>query len=271
MQNLPPPPKQSTYGSIALDWAKGHKIFSGLAAFVLVVALVNSLAGPTDAEPPGTQVAATSASPTAWPEPAVAPEPIIPTTRIPAVEGLQLQRARDRIAGKNLDVSVVKKFSHEAVGTVLRQSETAGDRVDEGTAITLFVAKAFPRVPTLAGANGKTSKKRLSNAGYDVVIRLQESSSVTAGTVISSIPVAGAEVRPGAKITLLVAKAPPPPPPSTPSCHPSYQGACLDPDASDYDCAGGSGDGPKYTGYVRVVGYDEYGLDADGDGAGCES
>lgn len=56
----------------------------------------------------------------------------------------------------------------------------------------------------------------------------------------------------------------------TASCHPSYEGACLDPNASDYDCAGGTGDGPKYTGYVLVVGNDEYGLDGDGDGEGCE-
>ena len=54
-------------------------------------------------------------------------------------------------------------------------------------------------------------------------------------------------------------------------CHPSYAGACLDPAASDYDCAGGSGNGPKYTGPVRVVGPDVFRLDADGDGYGCES
>lgn len=53
-------------------------------------------------------------------------------------------------------------------------------------------------------------------------------------------------------------------------CHPSYKGACLDPNASDYDCIGGSGNGPKYTGKVRVVGPDVFRLDADGDGWGCE-
>jgi hypothetical protein len=53
-------------------------------------------------------------------------------------------------------------------------------------------------------------------------------------------------------------------------CHPSYTGACLDPTASDYDCRGGSGNGPKYTGKVRVVGPDVFRLDADGDGWGCE-
>jgi hypothetical protein len=54
-------------------------------------------------------------------------------------------------------------------------------------------------------------------------------------------------------------------------CDPNYSGACLDPYASDYDCEGGSGNGPDYTGEVTVVGVDHYGLDADGDGIGCEN
>lgn len=56
----------------------------------------------------------------------------------------------------------------------------------------------------------------------------------------------------------------------TSECDPSYTGACLDPYASDYDCEGGSGDGPLYTGAVVVVGDDHYELDADSDGYGCE-
>lgn len=52
-------------------------------------------------------------------------------------------------------------------------------------------------------------------------------------------------------------------------CNPNYSG-CLDPYSPDYDCAGGSGDGPDYTGTVEVLGYDEYGLDEDGDGIGCD-
>jgi len=52
-------------------------------------------------------------------------------------------------------------------------------------------------------------------------------------------------------------------------CHSSYSG-CLNPDASDYDCAGESGNGPYYTGTVRVIGPDVFGLDRDGDGWGCE-
>ena len=63
----------------------------------------------------------------------------------------------------------------------------------------------------------------------------------------------------------------PKPQPIAGNCHPSYQGACLDPSVSDYDCAGGSGNGPGYVdGPIRVVGPDEYRLDGDGDGIACE-
>jgi hypothetical protein len=59
--------------------------------------------------------------------------------------------------------------------------------------------------------------------------------------------------------------------PSAPtSCDASYEGACLNPDSADYDCAGGSGNGPDYTGTVRVVGNDHFDLDRDGDGVGCQ-
>ena len=60
-----------------------------------------------------------------------------------------------------------------------------------------------------------------------------------------------------------------PKPVKTPSCHPGYSG-CLKPNAGDYDCAGGSGNGPNYTGAVQVYGSDPFGLDRGHDGWGCE-
>jgi hypothetical protein len=60
------------------------------------------------------------------------------------------------------------------------------------------------------------------------------------------------------------------PAPPAAACDPNYSGACLDPNSADYDCQGGSGDGPDYTGPVTIVGDDPYGLDADGNNLGCE-
>jgi hypothetical protein len=54
-------------------------------------------------------------------------------------------------------------------------------------------------------------------------------------------------------------------------CDSNYSGACLDPNSPDYDCEGGSGDGPDYVGVVQVVGSDVYDLDADGDGTACDT
>jgi hypothetical protein len=56
------------------------------------------------------------------------------------------------------------------------------------------------------------------------------------------------------------------------NCTAGYR-PCIADRASDVDCYGGSGNGPRYTrsGVVyRVSGSDRYRLDADNDGRGCE-
>lgn len=78
--------------------------------------------------------------------------------------------------------------------------------------------------------------------------------------------------KPPAPKPVVKKKPPAPAPEPEPDCHSSYEGACLKPDASDYDCKGGSGNGPYYVqGPIKVVGPDEYDLDSDNDGIGCES
>jgi hypothetical protein len=65
----------------------------------------------------------------------------------------------------------------------------------------------------------------------------------------------------------------PPPPSTAPSrdCDPSYPDVCLDPAAADYDCAGGSGNGPECVeDPIRVRPPDPFDLDGNGDGVGCE-
>lgn len=56
------------------------------------------------------------------------------------------------------------------------------------------------------------------------------------------------------------------------NCDPSYTNVCLKDGIGDYDCYGGSGDGPNYTPpgvVVRVVGADPFGLDGNHDGYAC--
>ncbi len=106
--------------------------------------------------------------------------------------------------------------------------------------VVLFVAKPYPQVPGVVGRLKSAAVERLQDAGFRV--------NVTTETIVIS--------------SVIRTVAPPPQ-----NCTPGY-----DPPGTrvGYDCAGGSGDGPKYTGFVRVTGYDPYDLDADGDGTGCE-
>jgi endonuclease YncB( thermonuclease family) len=56
------------------------------------------------------------------------------------------------------------------------------------------------------------------------------------------------------------------------NCTPGYS-PCLPDKGDDYDCAGGSGNGPYYTSpgvTYTVTGSDPYDLDSDGNGQGCE-
>jgi endonuclease YncB( thermonuclease family) len=84
------------------------------------------------------------------------------------------------------------------------------------------------------------------------------------------------ECQPGfTEVQQAVAQAPAPEPAPEPAaaqpergCDPNYTG-CV-PIDSDVDCAGGSGNGPSYTGRVEVIGVDIYDLDRDGDGVACE-
>jgi hypothetical protein len=115
-------------------------------------------------------------------------------------------------------------------------------------------------VPDVVGQRLAQARRDIREAGLTVTVSKRPSDE-SVGTVLAQRPTSGQDVREGRTIRLVVAKS---------NCHPSYEDACLDPNASDYDCAGGSGDGPKYTGTVTVVGPDVFGLDGDGDGTGCE-
>ena len=60
---------------------------------------------------------------------------------------------------------------------------------------------------------------------------------------------------------------------TTSNCTSGYSPCLVYHGGADYDCAGGSGNGPYYTApgvLYNVTGSDPYDLDRDGDGQGCE-
>jgi hypothetical protein len=201
--------------------------------------------------------------------PSEAPQPEL--AKVPGVMNLSVNRARSRLHAAGFIVLVVAKYSQQSPGTLLAVSADAGTKKKIGSSVSVTVAKSYPTVPYVIGLSQAKATSKLKNAGYNVVVNKQESSQ-TSGTVISVDPTAGTDRLPGKSVTIFVAKAPPTPTPPSPHCTDGYS-PCLPVGPSDYDCYGGSGNGPAYTApgvTYRVTGYDPYGLDADNDGYGCE-
>jgi beta-lactamase superfamily II metal-dependent hydrolase len=177
-------------------------------------------------------------------------------TKVPRLGNLQIGRAQMLLERADLDVEIVERYSGKPEGSVLSQDPAQGARVEVGTVVSLVVAKVLPEIPDVIGLTVVQAERSLRRAGFESRV-VRSGTSGTPGTITAQAPVAGTGARPGREVRI-----------TTPNCTIGYS-PCLPP-ASDYDCAGGTGDGPKYTGRVTVSGSDPYGLDSDNDGVGCE-
>ena len=231
--------------------------------WVIVVVVILIAAGVGSSETTQTETEAGSPSPVAS---RTAASPAPETAQVPDVGGKTIDVATSELEAAGFVVRVETKLTNAVhPGYVLQQSAPPGSLVEVGDTIGLTVAMAPPKIPDVVGKTLANAKRALKNAGFEVGKVTLQTSSKKKGTVIAQSPDAGTSARPGRAVSLVTAK---PAPQASNNCTPGYS-PCLPP-ASDYDCAGGSGDGPQYTGFVRVTGSDPYGLDADNDGYGCE-
>jgi len=256
MDQLPPPPPEARRTPPPF-WKRWW-------FWVIVVVVILIAAGVGSSE---TAEEADGASPSPVTNATLPPVPSpVETTLVPDVVGKSVDDATAELEDAGFVVRVETMVTNLArTGTVMLTAPSPGSSVEVGDTVTLTIAKPLPKIPNVVGKTLANAKRALANAGFEVGKVKQQTSSKKKGTVISQSPDAGTSARPGRVVLLVTAK--PAPQPSN-NCTPGYS-PCLPP-ASDYDCLGGTGDGPEYTGFVRVTGSDPYGLDADGDGVGCE-
>lgn len=246
-------------------------------AVVVLLALVG-VGALSEEDPPraSTSVTAADSTPSPTTEPAAEPEEPSPseepepeTADVPRLVGVDRDEAEELLDASGLTIGSVKQvWSMRPSGTVLEQGVRAGAAAHVGSAVALVIAKAIPPVPGTVGRLRSAAVSALTSAGYRVIVTSETVTTGTTGAVLRQSPVGGTRVKPGGTIRLLVANVVRPVVQAPASnCTPGYD-PCLAP-ASDHDRAGGSGDGPGYTGPVRVTGSDPYQLDSDGDGVAC--
>jgi hypothetical protein len=258
----PPPPPQLPNPAPKPVWKRWW-----FWAIVVVVILI--AAGVGSSETSDTNAEAGSPSPvTSATQPPI-PSPV-ETALVPDVGGKSVDDAKPELEDAGFVVRVETKLTNQArKGTVVLTAPLPGSSVELGGTVTLTVARPLPKIPNVVGKTLANAKRALANAGFEVGMVTQQTSSKRKGTVISQSPSGGTPARPGRTVSLVTAKPPPQP---TSNCTPGYS-PCLPLGPSDYDCSGGSGNGPAYTEpgvTYRVTGSDPYDLDSDNDGSGCE-
>jgi serine/threonine-protein kinase len=131
---------------------------------------------------------------------------------VPDVSGFDLDTARTKLAAVGFGTVNVtyQDRDDEIPGTVLGSTPTAGVRADKSAALMLLVAQnPYVTVPKqIVGEDQATADAVLRFVGLESRVVTQSSSTVSAGTVISSNPSPGQSIRRGTVVTLNVSSGP---------------------------------------------------------------
>ncbi|HEL2005834.1 TPA: Stk1 family PASTA domain-containing Ser/Thr kinase [Streptococcus suis] len=129
---------------------------------------------------------------------------------IPDVTDKDSDTARQELEALGFQVTIKEEYSEKvAQGLVIKTDPGANSSAEKGAKITLYVSKGVaPQVvPNVVGKTQENATQILQTAGFSIGTITQEySSSVTAGQVISTDPVANTELTKGSIINLVVSK-----------------------------------------------------------------
>jgi beta-lactam-binding protein with PASTA domain/tRNA A-37 threonylcarbamoyl transferase component Bud32 len=134
------------------------------------------------------------------------------TAKVPDVEGDPFEDAQSAIQSRGLKVERRDEASDTvAPGIVTRTDPPAGTRVDKGTGTVVVFVSIGPapvNVPNVEGEDQVDATQTLNSAGFRVLKETQPSSTVAAGSVISTSPAAGTPAPRGSTVTINVSSGP---------------------------------------------------------------
>jgi eukaryotic-like serine/threonine-protein kinase len=130
---------------------------------------------------------------------------------IPSVVGETQEDAVARLREEGLSPIVRERSSSEPVDTVIEQTPEAGQEVDEGSSVTIFVSNGEVReVPDVTGLTQSEAEAELDDAGFGASVRTRTTDQPDEeGTVLSQSPRGGVERREGATVTITVGELAP--------------------------------------------------------------
>jgi eukaryotic-like serine/threonine-protein kinase len=149
------------------------------------------------------------------------------TVVITFVIGKTKQEAAQILGDLGLDPRFEDRDSQEPKGTVVATDPNAGESVEAGSSITVFVSTGPTRVPNVVGLSEEAATRKLQAAGFDVESEFDETTPSDFGTVLSQDPDGLSDAPNGSTVTITVSRykepsaTPTPTPSDTPSDTPS--------------------------------------------------
>jgi serine/threonine-protein kinase len=133
-----------------------------------------------------------------------------PDVDVPTVTGRPLEEARGDLVEAGFEVKVVdQETTDEDPGTVLAQDPAAGTKAEEGSTVTLTVARApdAAEVPDVVGETDSDAFRVLQEAGFNVDFERQDVETPDEdGIVLEQDPPAGDEADLDAVVTIVVGR-----------------------------------------------------------------
>lgn len=129
---------------------------------------------------------------------------------VPNLTGMTETEAKEALAKKHLGYRVVKQEPSEKYdkGLVIQQEIEPKTKVDKNTQINVVLSSGKEEkkvsVPSVAGMSEDSAQRTLEDVKLKVASRAENSDTVEEGKVISTDPVAGASVKEGSKVTMII-------------------------------------------------------------------
>ncbi|MGW0192242.1 Stk1 family PASTA domain-containing Ser/Thr kinase [Nonomuraea sp. NPDC003201] len=121
--------------------------------------------------------------------------------------GQSQEDAMKTLEDAGLRGTVKTKISSKSQGTVIDTSPKAGEAIEKGGAVTLYVPKELGEVPSVIGLTEADAKAQIKAAGFKTRV-VPQANEQPEGTVIQQNPGEGAKQAPGTTITIVVSTGP---------------------------------------------------------------
>jgi serine/threonine-protein kinase len=125
--------------------------------------------------------------------------------------GVESSAAAAVLHRAGLEVEIDNVTSDAPRGIVISQDPVAGTRVKEGSTVSLSVSEGpgAAQVPDVDGLGRRAARRALTDAGFKVREREDESEDVAKNHVIRSSPTGGVQLDIGSTVTIVVSTGPP--------------------------------------------------------------